>query len=178
MGDSARSLRVFRGAGDLSALASVLEDSRLSWCYGERMEGITLDWLADVLDEGSETVGRFEVGRAFGADLELDWWKTESGFRLRALLEDGDPPAGVEWEQALTLDSGGKHQLVLWGDYDDDLGAWAENRIPRSLPFPVRWSASPPDRVALEVCDYCRDGAVVLTRFLAVVEYEREQYGK
>ena len=76
------------------------------------------------------------------------------------------------------MDSNDEYQLVLWGTYDDDIKAWAEDRIPRPLPFPVRWAESPPDRVALKARDYSRGGAVVLTRLLAVVEYEREQYGK
>jgi hypothetical protein len=177
MTEGVRNLRLFWAEGvDLAALKAVLGDKRLSWFYGERMEDVSLDWLTDLLQrEDSAALERFAVGRAFGVDLEVDWWKGGDGYRLRAMLEDGNPPNGAAWEEATSpnLESlpGDDHQLVLWGTYDEEMGAWAEARIPRPLPHPVSWEGVPPDRAALRVRDYRRDGAVVLMRFLKVEPY-------
>jgi hypothetical protein len=177
MTETVRNLRVFWAEGiDLALLEVSLGDDRLSWLYAERMEDVCLDWLADLLEtRGQEGAEHLTTGRAFGTGLEVDWWKESSGYRLRAMLEDGNPPDGVAWHEATGLDLqcglGDEHQLVLWGTYDRELGAWAEARIPRPFPHPGPWDESPPARAALRVRDYRRDGAVVLTRFLKVEPY-------
>ena len=174
---SERALRVFWAEGvPLESLEAVLRDGRLHRFYGERMEDLHLGWLPELLDgKVGISLDRLEAGRGFGLDLEVDWWRGAEGYRLRALLEEGKPPAGVDWREAdgppleSLPEKGDEHPLMLWGAYDEDLGAWAEARIPRPLPHPARWEGSvPPERVVLLVQDYRRDGAVVLTRFLKV----------
>jgi len=177
---SERTLRVFWAEGvPLESLEAALRDGRLYWFYGERMEDLHLDWLPELLDGKMVTsLDRVEAGRGFGPDLEVDWWRGAEGYRLRALLEEGKPPAGVDWREAdgppleSLPEQGDEHPLILWGTYDEDhrqLGVWTEARIPRPLPHPTRWEGSaPPERVVLLVQDYRQDGAVVLTRFLKV----------
>jgi hypothetical protein len=171
---SEKTLQMFRSkAVNRAELEAVLGDRRLRWIYGERMEDVHLEEAHALLNEGPP-LDRFATGRAFGQDLEIDWWREEDGYRLRALLEEGSPPAGVDWTKVeeSVLVSGGRdeHPLVLWGEYDEKLKAWAEARIPRALRYPVPGDARP-KWVTLRVRDYRRDGAVVLTRFLAVEPY-------
>jgi len=170
-------LKVFRVESvDLEALRTALRDDRLHWFYGERMENVHLGWLAELLEgQGQVPLDRFVTGRAFGPGIEVSWWKEGSNYRLRTILESGSLPGELDWKKATapTLKSlpGDEHQLVLWGTYDDELGAWAEARIPRPLPHPTSWEGNPPKQAALLVRDYRRDGAVVLTRFLKVEPY-------
>jgi hypothetical protein len=170
---SKKTLRVFqKGRVERARLKAVLGDDRLDWVYGERMEDVHLEWLADLLDGEEETLDQFSAGRAFGRTMEVDWWQEKDGYRLRTLLEQGNPPKGIEWDtiDAPLLESMGQdeHSLVLWGTFDEDLDAWAEDRVPRSLLYPVPREGGAPDQVALLVRDYRRDGVVVLTRFIAV----------
>jgi hypothetical protein len=175
--EQGQALRVFWAEdATLDSLRRVLGDNRLRWCYGERMEDVHLSALAGLLDEErSVPLERFEAGRSFSADLEVDWWREDGSYCLRALLSEGGPPQGVVWEEVaqpvLTSQGEDEHQLVLWGTYDEELGAWAEARIPRPLHHPMPPEARTPERVVLRVRDYRRDGAVVLTRFLNVEPY-------
>jgi hypothetical protein len=175
---SDRTLRVFWNENiSPETLETVLRDERLQWIYSERMEDVHLDWLVDLLDgETNVPLDRLDTGRAFGMTLEVDWWREAEGYRVRALLEAGDPPTDVAWTEVasptLVCSPENEHPLLLWGTYDEELGSWAEARIPRPLSYPTRWdSSTPPERVVLRVCDYHRDGAVVMTRFLCVEPY-------
>lgn len=176
------------------ALGTVLEDERLRWAYASRMEDTGLGWVRDLL--AGEALGavsedrrpgvpleRWEEGRAFGPDLEVDWWREGDGYRLRALLEEGDEPKakGVSWSEA----SGGQliaqeeRYIVLHGTKDESSGAppsWSEARVPRPLAYPYESEADEalPERIALRGQDYARNGIITLTRLVAVVPADEE----
>lgn len=171
----------------LEVLRSVLTDDRLTWAYASRTEDTGLGWLEDLLAEeplGAPQTGerpgvaldRWEEGRAFGPDLEIDWWRAGETYRLRALMEQGEPPQakGISWEATgEPLESlGGQRAVLLHGMLDEDSSSeqptWSEARIPRHLAHPYAG-----DEGALQVvlvgCDYGNQGAVALTRLIEVI---------
>lgn len=172
----------------IEALQTALSDERLVWAFASRMEDTGLGWLRDMLDERplgappaarrpGVPMSRWEEGRAFGPNLEVDWWREGEIYRLRALLEEGSPPADVDWGEPVggpLSASGDERYELLHGELDKDssgdLPTWSEARIPRRLahPYEAPQGREPASRVSLVVQDYARDGAVVLTRLLRV----------
>jgi hypothetical protein len=174
----------------LADLRAALEDERLTWAYASRMEDAGLGWLQDLLDEQplgaplsdgrpGVPLTRWSEGRAFGPELEVDWRRDGETYRLRALLEQGEPPQGVDWGEPVSTSlkaNGGERHVLLHGELDEGRSAsseritWSEARIPRYLAHPVeiRERKEPPRQVTLVVQDYARNGAVVLTRLLKV----------
>lgn len=172
----------------IEELRAVLSDERLTWAYALRMEDTALGWLRDLLNEkplGAPLDGVrpglplkcWTEGRAFGPQLEVDWQRDGETYHLRALLEEGEPPQNVDWgvpDGATLRAHGGEHYVLLHGALDESSEAgrptWSEARIPRRLAYPYDPQAEMalPQRVALAVQDYARDGVVVLTRLLQV----------
>jgi hypothetical protein len=177
----------------LNVLRTALSDERLTWAYASRMEDTGLGWLHDLLSgdplgapqsgkrPGVE-LGRWNEGRAFGPDLEIDWWREGSLYRLRALLEEGDPPSEVSW--GVTSEPleriGDERAVLLYGLLDEEASrdeepTWSEARIPRRLLHPVQGNERPP-RAVLFGCDYGHSGVVTLTRLVKVGSIiEKEQ---
>ncbi len=172
---------------DLKTLRQVLSDPRLIWVYAERMADTGLGTVDDLLNDsplGAPEDGnrpgvkleRWEHGRAFGPDLEIDWWREGEVFRLRALVE-GDLPKGVEWSEpedgAALVAVGVSRSILLYGTHDKkpspDQPTWSEARVPRHMAYPVQFEGSPPHQVMLVGQDYARLGVVVLTRLVEVV---------
>jgi hypothetical protein len=173
---------------------AALGDERLTWAYASRMEDAGLGWLRDLLDKqplGAPLSGgrpgvpltRWSEGRAFGPELEVDWWRDGETYRLRALLEEGEPPQGVDWGAPVSTSlraNGGERYVLLHGELDEDESAlgerptWSEARIPRHLahPFQIQGGTAPPKRVTLVVRDYARNDAIVLTRLLNVTSLQ------
>ena len=175
----------------LEHLKAALGDERLTWAYASRIEDTGLGWLRDLLD-GQEPLGapandgrpgvplaRWSEGRAFGPALEVDWWRDGGTYRLRALLEAGEPPRGVDWGEPVgpaVSATGGERCVLLHGEWDKErsestgLHTWSEARIPRYLAHPceIQAGTGAPRHVVLVVRDYARNGAVVLTRLLKV----------
>jgi hypothetical protein len=179
------------GQASLEHLKAALGDERLTWAYASRMEDTGLGWLRDLLDEQQPLgaplsdgrpgvpLARWSEGRAFGPELEVDWWRDGGTYRLRALLEEGKPPQGVDWGKPVSTAlkaNGGERSVLLHGELDKDRSAsagrptWSEARIPRYLVHPcqIQEGTVPPKQVALVAQDYARNGAVVLTRLLKV----------
>jgi hypothetical protein len=172
----------------LDDLSAALKDERLTWAYASRMEDAGLGWLDDMLDEQplgappedsrpGVPLTRWGEGRTFGPELEVDWWRRGKSYRLRALLEEGKPPNGVDWGEplntSLSVDSDERY-VLLHGEMDESSEVrsltWSEARIPRRMAHPceLQEGMEIPKRVTLVVQDYARDGAVVLTRLLKV----------
>lgn len=172
----------------LEVLQVALDDERLRWAYASRVEDTGLGWLDDLLDEqplGASLNDRrpgvsltcWAEGRAFGPGLEVDWWSDGETCRLRALLEEGEPPNDIDWGVPVNASlraTGGERCVLLHGELDESSMSgdytWSEARIPRRLahPYELQEGKYPPQRVALVTQDYARDGAVVLTRLLKV----------
>lgn len=190
-----KTLTVLTAEGvSVEALRTILEDERLRWAYASRMEDTGLGWIRDLL--AGEALGavsddrrpgvplaRWEEGRAFGPDLEVDWWREEDAYRLRALLEDGDGPKakGVSWSEASEeqLIAKGERYVVLHGTRDESSGnppSWSEARVPRPLAHPYEPEADEalPERIAMRCEDYARNSIVTLTRLIAVVPVDEE----
>jgi hypothetical protein len=174
---------VARGVS-VEMLRQVLGHPGLRWAYAERMADTGLGTTVDLLDSqplGAPTDGRrpgvdlerWEHGRAFGPDLEIDWWCEGETFRLRALSEKA-PPEGIPWMgigdglEAV----GSPCKMLLYGAFDQGSNSerptWSEARIPRRLAHPLK-DEPRPERVALLGQDYARRGTVVLTRLVGVV---------
>jgi len=174
-------------------LRTVLADNRLQWAYASRMEDTSLGWLRDLLD--GQPLGAslnddrpgvpldcWVEGHAFGPSLEVDWWREGQTYRLRALLEEGDPPAGVTWsspsEERLIV-IGSKRHILLHGTLDkqspQERPTWSEARVPRHLahPYEPEDGKPLPDKVALLGQDYGRDGMIVLTRLIGMTSIEK-----
>jgi hypothetical protein len=171
-------------------LRTALGDERLTWAYASRMEDTGLGWLRNLLDEQplgappsdrrpGVPLTRWSEGWAFGPELEVDWWRDGGTYRLRALLEEGEPPQGVDWGEPVSTAlraNGGERYVLLHGELDKDRSAsagrptWSEARIPRYLAHPcqIQEGTDPPRQVTLVVRDYACNGAVVLTRLLKV----------
>jgi hypothetical protein len=179
-------IRVARGVS-LEDLQQVLSDSRLIWVYAERMADTGLGTVVDLVNGkplGAPENGchpgvkleRWEHGRAFGPEIEIDWWREGEVFRLRA-LSNSDLPGPVEWleleEEATLAAVGGPRLVLLHGSYDTGSAptrpTWSEARVPRHLAYPVQFGGLAPQRVALLGQDYARQGIVVLTRLIEVV---------
>ena len=174
-------------------LRAVLNDDRLRWAYASRMEDTGLGWLCDLLDgrplgapvnddRPGVSLDHWAEGRAFGPDLEVDWWREGQTYRLRALLEEGLHPANVTWNarQGEALNAiGGERCILLYGTLDGktlrERPTWSEARVPRHLAHPyVPGDDKPlPGRMTLLCQDYGCDGLVVLTRLIAVVPAEK-----
>lgn len=172
----------------LDDLNAALEDERLTWVYASRMEDTGLGWLEDLLDEqplgaprSDDRPGvplvRWAEGRAFGPELEVDWWRDGKTYRLRALLEEGEPPRDVAWGEPVNTSlrvKGGERYVLLHGEIDKSSEAgcptWSEARIPRRLAHPCEFQEGkePPKHMAMVGQDYARSGVVVLTRLLKV----------
>jgi hypothetical protein len=172
----------------LDDLKTALEDERLTWAYASRMEDTGLGWLDDLLgkqplgaplsdDRPGVPLTRWTEGRAFGPELEVDWWRRGETYRLRALLEEGEPPKGVDWGKSVNTSlraKSGERHVLLHGELDESSEVrgptWSEARIPRRLAHPceLQEGKEPPQRVALVIQDYARNGAVVLTRLLRI----------
>jgi len=171
----------------LEALRRVLAENNLRWVYAERMADTGLGTVADLLageplgapKDGSRPgveLARWKHGRAFGPDLEVDWWREGEAFRLRALSE-ATLPQGVEWQEPgdgpALVAVGAPRAMTLYGTHDEksppDRPTWSEARVPRYLAHPVHIDGSPPSRVALLGQDYAQRGVVVLTRLVGVV---------
>lgn len=189
-----RTLTILTAEGVSSgALRTVLEDERLQWAYASRMEDAGLGWVRDLL--AGEALGapfngqrpgvplaRWEEARAFGPDLEVDWWREGDTYRLRALLEAGEEPEGVDWREASgePLTAVGKRHVVLHGTKDDDSDAqrptWSEARVPRHLahPYEPEEDGVLPERIALVGEDYSRNSVVTMTRLVTVVPTDEE----
>ncbi|MEJ5312388.1 MAG: hypothetical protein WHX52_21700 [Anaerolineae bacterium] len=182
-------IRTARGV-DLETLRRVLAENNLRWAYAERMADTGLGTVADLLageplgapkeyvDPDAARPGvsleRWEHGRAFGPEMEVDWWREGKTFRLRVLSES-QLPAGVVWTEPdgeAPVAQGTPRPMLLYGSHDDkspqERPTWSETRIPRHLAHPIS-SDKPPRRVALLGQDYARAGAVVITRLIAVV---------
>ena len=177
-------------------LRTVLADDRLQWAYVSRIENSGLGWLRDLLDgqplgaplndddRPGVTLDCWIEGRAFGSALEVDWWREGQTYRLRALLEEGDPPSGVIWsnppgEQLIAI--GGKRRILLHGTLDkkspQERPTWSEARVPRHLAHPYRPEDGKPlpDKIALLGQDYGRDGTIVLTRLTGITSVEKQE---
>jgi hypothetical protein len=182
----------------LDNLRAVLGDKRLTWAYASRIGDIGLGWLCDLLDGrplGARLNGErpgvpldhWVEGRAFGPDLEVDWWREGETYRLRALLETGDPPDGVAWSELAderVTASAGRRYILLHGTLDKsslrERPTWSEARVPRRLAHPHESEDGDPlpERVAVVSQDYERNHVVVLTRLIEVMPMdERGQEG-
>jgi hypothetical protein len=182
-------LRIYQiERGTLEDLKAALSDERLIWVFAGRMEDAGLGWLRDLLnkqplgappsdDRPGVPLKNWHQGRAFGPELEVDWWREEETCRLRVLLEKDKPPEGVDWGEPIDHSlkpQGGKRSLLLHGVLDASSTpphfTWSEARIPRHLahPWDLEDKTAPPERVILLGQDYARNGAVVLTRWLKV----------
>jgi hypothetical protein len=120
-------------------------------------------------------------GRAFGPAGEVRWTSRSSELTLHVLTEDETKlPSGAGWELD-EYEADGSEPVLLWGQYDEMLGAnyerpsalqdkavWAEVRIPRPLTYPL---PPPPEPfkelpfVAAESITYRRAGVPVLARW-------------
>jgi hypothetical protein len=179
-------------------LRTVLADDRLQWAYASRMEDTSLGWLRDLLDgqplgaplnddRPGVPLERWAEGRAFGPGLEVDWWHEGQTYRLRALLEEGDPPADVTWRspsEVRLIAIGSKRRIPLHGTLDkkspQERPTWSEARAPRHLahPYEPEDDKPLPDKAALLGQDYGRDGIVVLTRLTGITSVEKQEEGE
>lgn len=190
-----RALAIRTASGiSLKTLRKVLVDSDLDWVYAERMADTGLGTVADLLNgeplgapKDSSRPGvrleQWEHGRAFGPELEIDWWREGEAFRLRALSE-GDVPDSVNWTEPgdgpVPVAVDGLRPMVLHGSYDDksppERPTWSEARIPRHLAYPIQFEdSSPSRRVVLLGQDYVRGDVVVLTRLVKVVPFDKSK---
>jgi len=176
---------------NLETLRQVLASADLRWVYAERMADTGLGTVADLLageplgapKDGSRPgieLERWEHGRAFGPQMEVDWWREGETFRLRALSES-KLPEGVNWQEPdngpASVAMGAPRAMMLHGTHDEkspsDRPTWSEARVPRHLAYPVQVGSPPPERVTLLGQDYARRGVVVLTRLVGVVPWDK-----
>lgn len=158
----------------LASLTKALQDPRLRWAYAERVEDIVLTWR-DALLGDTVPLERWSHGRAFSQELEVCWWRRDGGYKVRAIVSAGKPPAGIAWTLLNTdnWQATGDHAALLIGEHDTDrsgdVPTWSAARIPRYLPYPVPMSGTLPTRVALVARAY-RSGGIVVTQRLVRVE--------
>lgn len=165
---------------DLSVLRKALLSTEAHWFYAERMEDVTLCWMPDLEKEQTWPQEWLE-GRAFGAKVELDWWREGEQYQLRWL--GVTPPTqaqDITWKDGPMLQAiGSERQIVLRGELDESTAdvhpTWSEARTPRRLSYPVAPTGEEwPRRVALIVQDYGTDSRIHLTHLLRVVGYQEE----
>jgi len=177
----------------LDTLRQVLAHSNLQWAYAERMADTGLGTIADLLEGeplGSPKDGnrpgvgleRWEHGRAFGPDLEIDWWREGETFRLRGLSESALPEE-ITWTEPNGSSPptvvGTLRVMTLYGIHDKasspERPTWSEARVPRYLAYPIQCDDQPPQRVTLLGQDYARRGVVVMTRLVGVVPWDKNK---
>jgi len=176
-------------------LRTMLGDSRLELAYASRIGDTGLGWLRDLLtsqplgaphhdDRPGVLLDQWTEGRAFGPQLEVDWWRDGRIYHLRALLEQGDPPDGVDWyaPSAKPLNASDDVRYILLHGTQDKKSSrerptWSEAKVPRHLAHPHKPKDGQPlpERLALVGQDYERDSVVVLTRLIGVAPVEAVQ---
>ncbi len=108
----------------------------------------------------------FESGRSFSESLEIRWRKLNDEFRLVALSEDVETLNG--------LDVSGQNykvqdrSLLLWGEYNPNLGKFIEVRIPKFLEYPVKSLGDTGKRLSISARQYLEDGVIQFTRYKGI----------
>ena len=150
-------------AGDLSIeeLSSLLEEMapHLRFCW---VEDPTTAALA-AFDATSSPATR-DAGRAFGPACEVRWLRR--GHRAHVMVTTDGPRPARPFDQSLDLAACEIEETgyPLWGSYSPEDGGWREERIPRTLLYPIQGS---PTRVLVDAVIY-RDrdtGRLVASRF-------------
>lgn len=105
-----------------------------------------------------------DAGRAFGPVCEVRWLRR--GARVRVMVTTDGPRPARPFEQSLDLATCEIEEASypLWGAYSPADGGWREERIPRTLSYPVQGN---PARVLVDAVIY-RDrdtGQLVASRF-------------
>lgn len=175
--------RIYSAKGiSAAALRQALEDPRLRWVYGERMEDIVLITRTRWLDQ-EITLEHWHHGRAFAPALELSWWQRNGErYEVRAITA-GDPPTGIDWDLwESDWDSWQPDATIPWllvGEHDTDRESdrgpsWSVARIPRYLYYPVPELDAPSTRVAAQARAYRQQGMITLHRLLEVKGVETD----
>jgi len=155
--------------GKAAALRQALEElstaKALRHVLLERVDRIRLalfsfDAATDrVAVNSDERFTDWEEGRSFGPLIELRWRKEGDEIYHLCCLSDDDGifPSNVPMASEVDLSqySRFERQHYLWGVFEDDLGAWYDERIPQFLSYPL---PAPPDRrrVILQTVEYTR----------------------
>jgi hypothetical protein len=120
-------------------------------------------------------------GRAFGEDKEVRWQRQGESCDLHLLTENEIQHVVTtsvvleDWDELedLNLDEESEPtEILLWGTWNKDKGAWIETRIPRPLIYPIK---SKPEHVRILALNYKRNGVTVLTRLREVVSDDGEE---
>lgn len=164
--------------GDEALLRQQVESVGAQFIYVEN-----LAWI-DLLP-ASEFDPAWLHGRAFGSAGEVRWTRQSSELTLYVLTEDrARLPSGDGW-QVDEYEADEPQPVLLWGRYDELLGAnyerpaalqgkavWAEVRIPRPLTYPLPPPPKPFKKlpfVAAQSITYRRAGIPVLTRWAGLL---------
>lgn len=172
-------------APEMFDLRRVLERhaERLPYLYLESETRVLLVRLTDYL-AGKLPDVRWQVGRAFGPDLEMRWRRDDLSLEAQWLCEDESAPPGwtpSDWNvrldataQARNVLLAGVNTLTLPPDHAlanaaPNGGLWLSDSIGAPLRYPV--SDPRAERVVLRCLDYTVGGIVVLTRLCDVATY-------
>jgi|GEM_PF-3138023 len=137
--------------GNANALRQALSElnTAKALCYVllERVDRIRLARFA--FEAGTDHVAKnpdeqftdWEEGRFFGPLVELRWRKEgDDAYHLCCLSDDDSIfPSNVPIVSDVNLSqySRFEQQHYLWGVFEDDLGAWYDERIPQFLSYPL-----------------------------------------
>ncbi len=113
---------------------------------------------------------RWLRGRAFGEDKEVRWQQQDESCDLHLLTESDENEMELEgWDELvdLKLDEFEPTDILLWGTWNKDKGAWIETRIPRPLNYPLE---DKPPHVQISALNYKQGGVTVLTRLRGLRE--------
>jgi len=153
----------FAVAGDLSIeeLGSLLDEMapHLRFCWAEGPATAALSAF-----EAASSPSLQDAGRAFGPECEVRWIRR--GARAHAMVTtDGPRPArSLGRSLDLTACEIEAASYPLWGEYSPEDEGWREERIPRTLSYPVPSESA---RVLIDAVVY-RDrdtGQLVASRF-------------
>ena len=162
---------------DEDMLKKALEAEGLKWAYVERVkESVFLS-----IEELSP-LARWQHGRAFGSQLQVNWWRKRESYRLVLLTEQASLSGNVPWQKAkiaspwtalpdFDLAAG---QVRLTGERSEGEAAWFEARLPRPLHYPDV-GTPPPRKVALRIRRYRGKEGGIWTRMLCLEASEKER---
>jgi len=85
----------------------------------------------------STTWSDWQEGVLFGEGAQLRFRRRRGGNYHLVLITPNDlPPGFTLWGQATPVNS--VKRYLLWGEWDEDLKAWMEGRLPRKIIYPYK----------------------------------------
>jgi len=130
------------------------------------LEELAPDWVDQVMIDRTVV---WAEGRVFGLQCEVRWLRVDDDAYQVMLLTEQSPRGGPGggWAEPVEYQVA-EQQAFLWGDWDEDIRAYWQTSIPRTLAWPICGQEGVP-YAALQTVEYLRDGITVLARLRGIV---------